>query len=316
VARGVVPFTESLVLPTTEVNHLTIAYDTLGDPAGEPILLIMGLGMQLISWPESFCEGLVKQGFYLIRFDNRDSGLSSKLHALGKPNTLLALLKMRLGLKLAAGYTLDDMAADAIGVLDALNVTQAHVVGVSMGGMIAQIVAARYPQRIASLTSIMSTSGRSSLPGPTREARKVLFATPPGMSASEKIVDHFVHTLRVIGSPGYLPPDDVLRQRVRATVERALEPAGTLRQLLAIGASGDRVALLRALQVPTLVIHGKQDPLVPIACGRDVARLVPRAVMMEIEGMGHDLPDALNPMLTELIGAHCRAASVQHALQA
>ncbi|HWT71994.1 MAG TPA: alpha/beta hydrolase [Oxalicibacterium sp.] len=296
-------------MPSVQVNDITIEYETQGNPGGEPVLLIMGLGMQLVSWPESFCEGLLKQGFYLIRFDNRDSGLSTKLAHLGKPNTTLAVLKLMLRMRLKAGYTLEDMAADAVGLLDALHIRKAHIVGVSMGGMIAQIVAGNYPERTLSLTSIMSTSGRRGLPGPTREARKVLFAKPPGGGRIDEVVEHFADTLRVIGSRAHLAPETVLQQRIRASVERCLEPVGTTRQLLAIGASGDRVALLRCIQTPTLVIHGRQDPLVPVACGRDVARLVPHAVMEEIDDMGHDLPDALNPRLTELIGAHFRAAS-------
>jgi proline iminopeptidase len=296
-------------LPSVQVNNISIEYETQGDPGGEPILLIMGLGMQLVSWPESFCEGLLKQGFYLIRFDNRDSGLSTKLAHLGKPNTTLAVLKLMLRMRLKAGYTLDDMASDALGVLDALHIRKAHIVGVSMGGMIAQIIAAKYSERTLSLTSIMSTSGRRGLPGPTKEARKVLFAKPPAVERIDDAVEHFVNTLRVIGSRAHLAPNAVLHQRIRTSVERCLEPVGTTRQLLAIGASGDRVALLRRIQAPTLVIHGSQDPLVPIECGRDVARLVPHAIMEEIDGMGHDLPDPLNPLITEMIGAHCRAAS-------
>jgi proline iminopeptidase len=296
-------------LPTTQVNGITITYETQGDPNGEPILLIMGLGMQLVSWPDSFCEGLVRQGFYVIRFDNRDSGLSTKLTHLGKPNTTLAVLKMMLRMPLKSGYTLNDMAADAIGVLDALGIARAHIVGASMGGMIAQIVAGKYPDRTLSLTSIMSSSGRRGLPGPTKEARKILFAKPPDPNQIDRVVDHFVNTLRVIGSRDYLAPDDVLHHRIAQTVARNLDPIGTTRQLLAIAASGDRVELLKNLRVPTLVIHGKDDPLVPIACGRETAHLVPNAVLQEIEGMGHDLPDDLNPHITQLIGDHCRAVS-------
>jgi pimeloyl-ACP methyl ester carboxylesterase len=296
-------------LPTTQVNDITITYETQGNPNGEPVLLIMGLGMQLVSWPDSFCEGLVKQGFYVIRFDNRDSGLSTKLSHLGKPNTTLAVLKMMLRMPLKSGYTLKDMAADAIGVLDALGIEKAHVIGASMGGMIAQLVAGNYPERTLSLTSIMSTSGRRGLPGPTKEARKILFAKPPNPNQIERVVDHFVSTLRVIGSRDYLAPDEILHERIAKSVARNLEPIGTTRQLLAIAASGDRVQLLKTLQVPTLVVHGKNDPLVPIACGRETAQLVPNAVMEEIDGMGHDLPDELNPRITQLIGEHCRAAS-------
>ena len=292
------------------VTNIDIMYETLGDPTGEPILLIMGLGMQLISWPDSFCDGLVKQGFYLIRFDNRDSGLSTKLDHLGKPNTALALLKMALRIPLKSGYTLDDMAADAVAVLDALQIKKAHILGVSMGGMIAQIVAARYPERSISLTSIMSTSSRRGLPEGTKEARKILFTPPPMNSAPELVIDHLLNTTHVIGSrKEFLAPDAELRRRLAQTVARGISPLGTLRQLLAVGASGDRVALLKSIRVPTLVIHGKIDPLMPLACGRETAQLVPYAELKEVDGMGHDLADGLNPYLTQLIAEHCRAAS-------
>lgn len=294
-------------MPILHVNDLDLWYDTQGDPTHPAILLIVGLGMQAVSWPDSFCNALVERGFYLIRFDNRDNGLSTKLSHLGKPNTLLAVLKLALRMKLQAGYTLDDMAADAVGVLDALQIDKAHILGVSMGGMIAQIVAGRYPERTLSLTSIMSTSGRRGLPGPTRAARKVLFGAPPDPLNHEGVINHFVRTMQVIGSPAYPTPVEQLRDRVERTVKRSLDPTGTTRQLLAIGASGDRITLLQAITAPTLVIHGLADPLVPIEGGRDVAQLVPHAVMHEIEGMGHDLPDELNPRLAGLIADHCQA---------
>lgn len=295
-------------MPILRVNDLDLWYDTQGDPAHPAMLLIVGLGTQAVSWPESFCRGLVERGFYVIRFDNRDNGLSTKLDHLGKPNTLLAMLKLALRMKLAAGYKLDHMAEDAIGLLDALGIEKAHVVGVSMGGMIAQIVAARHPDRVLSLTSIMSTSGRRGLPGPTRAARKVLFAAPPDPLNHEGVIEHFVRTMQVIGSPAFPTPEERLRERVSMTVKRNLDPVATTRQLLAIGASGDRVDLLKSVKVPTLVIHGLADPLIPVAGGRDVARLVPNAVLHEIEGMGHDLPDQINPKLTALIADHCQAA--------
>lgn len=299
-------------MATIHVNGVDITYETQGDPHDAPILLIVGLGMQLVSWPDSFCEGLVRRGFYVIRFDNRDSGLSSKLHHLGKPNTMLALIKLALGMSISAGYTLNDMAADAVGVLDALQIEKAHIVGVSMGGMIAQIVAASYPERSLSLTSIMSTSGRRGLPGPTKAARKVLFSKPPNLRDQQGVVGHFVHAMQVIGSPRYPVPREVLHARITQSVQRSLEPVATTRQLHAIGASGDRVELLKRVRVPTLVIHGTDDPLVPIACGRETAQLIPNAVMQEIDGMGHDLPDGLSDYLSGLIGDHCRAAVKLH----
>lgn len=296
-------------MPTIHVNNVDIAYETQGNPADQPILLIMGLGMQLISWPAAFCDGLVRQGFFVIRFDNRDSGLSSKFHHLGKPNTLLSLIKMAFRIPLTAGYTLDDMAADAVALLDALQVERAHIVGASMGGMIAQIVAAKYPEHTLSLTSIMSTSGRRGLPGPTKAARKVLFSRPPDPSDRQGVIDHFVRTMEVIGSPAYPVAHEVLQERITQSVQRSLEPVATTRQLLAIGASGDRVDLLKTVQVPTLVIHGSDDPLLPVACGRETAALIPNAVLQEIDGMGHDLPDGLNDHLSQLIGEHCHAAA-------
>lgn len=295
-------------MPIAKVNDLDIWYDTQGDPGNPPLLLIVGLGMQSVSWPESFCNGLVERGFYLIRFDNRDNGLSTKLHHLGKPNTLLAVMKMALRMKLAAGYKLDDMAADAIGLMDALDIPRAHIVGASMGGMIAQIVAARYPERVLSLTSIMSTSGRRGLPGPTRAARKVLFSAVPDPTNHAALTEHFVNMMRVIGSPAYPTAQEILHERVTRTVKRSLEPVATTRQLLAIGASGDRVNLLKSITVPTLVIHGIDDPLVPIAGGRETASLIPNAVMVEIAGMGHDLPDQLADEITAKIAEHCHAA--------
>lgn len=295
-------------MPIAKVNDLDIWYDTQGDPGNPPLLLIVGLGMQSVSWPQSFCNGLVERGFYLIRFDNRDNGLSTKLHHLGKPNTLLAVVKMALRMKLAAGYKLDDMAADAIGLLDALDIRKAHIVGASMGGMIAQIVAARHPERVLSLTSIMSTSGRRGLPGPTRAARKVLFSAAPDPKNHVALTEHFVNLMQVIGSPAYPTPKEVLQERVDRTIKRSLEPIATTRQLLAIGASGDRVDLLKSIKVPTLVIHGLEDPLVPIAGGRETASLIPNAVMLEIAGMGHDLPDQLADEITARIAMHCHAA--------
>ncbi|HXA46235.1 MAG TPA: alpha/beta hydrolase, partial [Burkholderiaceae bacterium] len=277
------------------------------DPA---ILLIMGLGMQLTSWPEIFCQGLVEQGFFVIRFDNRDCGLSSKLDHLGKPNFVLNQIRSMLRLPVRAGYTLIDMARDSIAVLDAVGVKQAHIVGASMGGMIAQIVASNYPERALSLTSIMSTSGRRGLPGPTVAARRAILSRPAQPNNIDQVVQHFAGVYRAIGSPAYPTPEDVLRKRVAASIKRSVCPAGVLRQIAAIVASGNRVKLLQALRTPTLVIHGTADPLVPIACGRDTARLVPGAVMREIVGMGHDFPAQLNETLMRMIGAHCKTQSV------
>ena len=292
-------------MPVAHNGEVSLAYETQGDPANPAILLIMGLGMQLTSWPEIFCQGLVDQGFYVVRFDNRDAGLSSKMAHLGKPNPLFSYIKTILHLPISAGYKLDDMAADAIAVLDASQVRQAHIVGASMGGMIAQIVAGKYPERTLSLTSIMSTSGRRGLPGPTPEARLAIMSRPSQPDDLENVVRHLSNTFRIIGSPGYPTSDAVLRARIMTSIKRNVNPAGVMRQLAAIAASGDRVELLKGLRTRTLVIHGTSDPLVPVTGGRDVANLVPGAVLREIEGMGHDFAPSLNDALVRMIGAHC-----------
>ncbi len=297
-------------MPTLNANNITLTYDTQGNPSDEPILLIMGLGMQLTGWPDAFCKHLVDQGFYVIRFDNRDSGLSTKMQQFGTPNLVFAYFKSMFRLPLKSGYVLDDMARDACGLLDGLGIDKAHIVGASMGGMIAQIMAGKYPQRTLSLVSIMSSSGRRSLPGPTKAARNALLTPPGNPKDINSIIDNSVKIFRVIGSPRYPTSDQLLRESIAASVQRSLSPAGTARQLLAIAASGDRAALLKKIQVPTLVIHGSADPLIPIACGRDTARLVPHATMHEIDGMGHDFPSALNATLAELVGPHCRNASM------
>lgn len=291
-------------MPILQSNGINIAYETAGDPKGVPLMLIMGLGMQLVAWPDDFVEGLVDLGFYVIRFDNRDSGLSDKFDHAGKPNLALAFLKSLLRWPLKSAYSLDDMAGDAMGVLRALGVARAHVVGVSMGGMIAQIVAAKFPDRVLSLTSIMSSSGRRGLPGPTRAARAALLSRPANARNHDVLVAHLAGVFKVIGSPAYPTPDKLLRARVARALKRNASSAGVARQMMAIAASGDRSALLQKIAVPTLVIHGAADSLVPLACGQDTARQIPGARLEVIEGMGHDLPGQLVERLLALIDAH------------
>ncbi|MES2739963.1 MAG: alpha/beta hydrolase [Pseudomonadota bacterium] len=291
-------------MASIKVNGITLAYQADGDPAAPPVLLIMGLGMQLTSWPERLVEGLVEQGLYVIRFDNRDSGLSTKLDSAGAPNLALAYLKHLVGWRLRPAYTLHDMAADAAGLLRALGVGPAHVIGVSMGGMIGQVFAARYPKLTASLTSIMSSSGRRGLPGPSKAARRALMGGPRQRADPEQAIAYMARTFRVIGSPAYPTPDKVLRQRIEASLRRGGSAGGTARQMVAVVASGDRSALLGTLRCPVLVIHGAADPLVPLACGIDTARQIPQAALHVIEGMGHDLPDQLIERLLALIEAH------------
>lgn len=285
-------------------NGMTIAYQTQGDPAATPVLLIMGLGMQLTSWPQDFVDGLVEQGFYVIRFDNRDAGLSTKLDQHGTPNLPIAFIKSLLRLPLNSPYTLNDMAYDALGVLDGLGIKKAHIIGASMGGMIAQIVAAKMPERVLTLTSIMSTSGRRGLPGPTAKARKALMTRPQNPRDLDCVIDHMVKTFQVIGSPAYPTPVKQLRERLAFSIKRSTSTAGVARQMVAIGASGSRVKLLKTITAPTLVIHGAADPLVPLACGIDTAAHIPGAKLEVIEGMGHDLPPALIERLLALIDNH------------
>ena len=304
-------------MPTLTANGIRIAFDTAGDPKSTPLLLLHDLGMQLTAWPEEFVEGLVELGFYVIRFDHRDSGLSSKFDHAG-PSPVWRWLAAHLRLPLRPPYHLDDMARDALGVLSALGVARAHLVGVAMGGMVAQILAARHPRRVLSLTSIMSGSSRRGLPGPTRAARQALEAllrprrSPGGadpddpQSVTAAIVDATVALWQATGSPAYPTPEKQLRRRAARALRRCHCPAGVARQMLAVGAAPDRSALLRTIAVPTLVIHGAADPLVPPECGAETAAQVPGARFELIEGMGHDLPAQLNERLLTLIDFHAR----------
>jgi proline iminopeptidase len=297
-------------LPSFTHQGLTLTYEADGDPGATPILLIMGLGMQLTSWPASLVAQLVERGYYVIRIDNRDAGLSSKLEHHGSPNLVWAFLKSKMGLKIRSPYSLHDMAGDALALLDHLGLATAHVVGASMGGMIAQVLTAEQPKRVISLTSIMSSSGRRGLPGPTREAARILMSRPANPRDPEQVANHYVRLFRIIGSPAYPTSEAVLRERIRAGAERNSNASGTARQMLAIAASGSRVRLLQRISRPTLVIHGDADSLVPLPCGQDTARNVPGALLRVIAGMGHDLPEALMQPMARMIDAHCRGQAV------
>jgi pimeloyl-ACP methyl ester carboxylesterase len=275
-------------------NGIGIEVDDQGLPGGEPLLLIMGLGMQLVAWPDELVQDLVSRGFRVIRMDNRDIGLSQGFDEQGTPNLALAGLRYGLRLPLASAYSLQDMAADCLGVLDALGITKAHVCGASMGGMIAQHLAVRHPTRVKSLTLIMTTSGARHLPQPSLRVRGALMSRPSG-NDPEAVLAHLHKVVTLIGSPAYKPDPARLQQRLRASVARAWHPAGTARQLAAVLADGDRSVLLRNLRVPTCVIHGEDDPLVPVAAGRELVALIPGAVADFVPGMGHDLPLQLLP---------------------
>lgn len=288
-----------------KANGLTLEFESLGDRANPTILLIMGLGMQMIAWPDAFCEMLVARGFHVLRFDNRDAGLSSGFEQCGVPNLVMLWLKYLLKRPLHAPYLIDDMADDTAALLDVLCVKQVHVVGASMGGMIAQNLAARYPQKVLSLTSLMSTTGRRGLPGPTRKVRAALMRSPAREGDVQGAVQRLMQILRAIGSPGYPEDKAMLRALCERHVRRAYRPDGMARQLHCIMASGDRTAAIKQISVPTLVLHGAADALVPLACGKDSAAAIPNARLTIIEGMGHDLPTALLPRLVDEIVAHC-----------
>ena len=286
-----------------KVGRLAIAYERFGDPCDPALLLVMGLGMQMLAWDEEFCELLVGEGFHVIRFDNRDVGLSSKIG--GKRVNLTAGL---LGMTGSAAYTLDDMAADTTGLLDQLGIERAHLVGASMGAMISQQIAATQPDRVLSLTSIMAGSGRRSLGTiPRPEVLRLLLRSPSG--TRDAFIDETVEMFGLIGSPGYPGDEDRLRERIARSYDRSFHPEGTARQLMAILASGNRRGALKRITAPTLVIHGADDRLVPAAAGRDVAATIPGARLELIEGMGHDLPPELWPRFVAMIAEHAAAAS-------
>jgi pimeloyl-ACP methyl ester carboxylesterase len=284
---------------------ITLAYEAFGDPARPALLVIMGLGMQLTGWPDPLVDHLVARGFYVVRFDNRDTGLSTQLDGQRGTPLPVAILRARLGLTVHAPYLLHDMARDAIGLMDALRIERAHVVGASMGGMIAQLMASGFAPRLRSLVLVMTNSGDPAAGAPAWSATAALLKRPPARASVEQLVEHYYNVFRVIGSPPgpHQVPDDALRERMRATFTRAWRPAGTYRQMLAIVASGDRSRELRGLTTPTLVLHGAVDPLVPVSSAHDLARKIPGAQLTIIEHMGHDL----GPLerIGDEIGAFC-----------
>ena len=297
-------------MPAIQANGVSLEYESFGNPADPVILLVMGLGMQMILWPDALCEMLAAKGFRVIRFDNRDAGLSTQLDHLGMPRIGVETLKYLLHLPMKAPYLIDDMARDTAGLLDALGIERAHVVGASMGGMIAQNLAADFPRKVATLTSIMSTTGNRKLPKPTSKARRALFTPPAKRGDLEGATKRMMSVLRDIGSVTHPAEEDYLRGLCERQVKRAHNPAALARQLVAIAASGDRTKVVRRIKAPTLVIHGDEDPLVRPACGEETARVIREgggdARVEIIHGMGHDLPVPLLPQIAERIAEHCR----------
>ena len=283
-------------------NGIELCHDTFGDRAAPPLLLIMGLAAQMIAWDEAFCEQLAARGYFVIRFDNRDIGLSQRFDHVGVPNLALDSLRYTFGFRVKSPYTLQDMAADAVGVLDALGIASAHVCGASMGGMIAQRMAASAPERVKSLTLMMTSSGARRLPGPTLKVRSAMIARPASQTV-EGIVAHYVRLYALIGSPAYPPPPAYLHDRFTTSVKRSYRPAGTARQMVAIAADGDRSPVLGSIRMPTRIIHGRADPLVPVAAAHDLRAKVASAEVDIVDGMGHDLPAPLYPRFVDGIAA-------------
>ncbi len=282
-----------------QANGLDIHYDEFGDPSGRPLLLVMGLGAQMILWDEDFCELLGERGHRVIRFDNRDVGLSQKLDHLGVPNVLDLMQRALSGEAVEAPYLLDDMADDAVGLLDALEIEAAHVMGASMGGMIVQAMALRHRARIKSLVSIMSTTGRPDLPPAAPEAMaRLMTPAPPDR---EGAVAHTVESARIMSGSGYPFDEERIRRRSERGYDRCFHPQGIVRQIAAIIGSGSRVDGLRELDAPALVIHGDDDPLVRLEGGIDTHECIAGSELFVIEGMGHDMPPAVWPRVADRI---------------
>ncbi|TFV61274.1 UNVERIFIED_ORG: alpha/beta hydrolase [Bacillus sp. AZ43] len=288
---------ESSGIRTATVGDIELAYETFGDPSDPPVLLVMGLATQMIGWPDEFCAGLAGRGLFVVRFDNRDIGLSTHLDDAGTPD-IMAIFG---GDTSSAAYPLTDLASDTIGLLDALGLGSVHLVGASMGGMVAQLVAVQAPERVRSLTSIMSTTGEPGVGAPAEVALPVLLA--PAATDRESAIQRVVDTYRVIGSPGFEFDEAALRDRAGLSFDRAHDPAGVARQLAAILTTHDRTPDLAKVAVPTLVIHGSQDTLVDVSGGRATAAAVPGAELVVVDGMGHDLPRAVWPEITDRIAA-------------
>ena len=290
-------------MPNVRANGIDIEYDDFGSPDAPTLLLIMGLTAQMTAWDERFCQQLASSGFHVVRFDNRDVGLSSRITDGPAPD----LMRSMAGDHSTASYTLADMADDAAGLLDALGLAPAHVVGASMGGMIAQELVIRHPDKVRSLCSIMSTTGDRSVGGMSSAALGALMAPPP--TTAEEAGARTVAALKVIGSPQYPQEESVLRARGAAAFERAYDPVGIARQLVGIQASPDRTAALGSVAVPTIVIHGEDDPLVNVSGGEATAKAIPGADLLVIPGMGHDQPPALWDQIIGAIVANARKAA-------
>lgn len=289
-------------------NGIQLCYQEMGEPDGEPLVLVMGLATQMIAWFDGLCQLLADRGFRVIRFDNRDIGRSTKIGSAGVPSKVDLLL----GRRANAPYLLSDMAKDTVGLLDFLEIDQAHVVGASMGGMIVQQMAIDHPRRLRSMVSIMSTTGNRRSGQPSLKAFGLMLGNPP--QTRDQVISRAIHTFKIIGSPEFAFEEDVVREMAALSYDRGHSAAGVVRQLHAILASGDRTEGLHRVQVPTAVIHGTRDPLVKPSGGRATAKAIPGARLMMVDGMGHDLPRDLWPTFAEAIDINAaRAARMTYA---
>jgi len=294
-------------MANVQANGIQIEYDTFGRRSDRPLLLVMGLGAQMIHWREEFCEQLANAGHFVVRYDNRDVGLSTKFDAAGLPDIPAIMTQMAAGQPVSAPYTLNDMADDGIGLMDALDLPAAHICGASMGGMIVQAMAIRQPRRIKSVTSIMSSTGNRELPPAKPEAMAALMS-PAGTNRDE-VAERSVAVSKVIGSPAYPADPDEARARAIEAYERAFYPIGVARHMAAVASHGDRKPALLQLEVPALIIHGKADPLVPIEGGLDTHEALRGSQLMLIDGMGHDLPKQVWSQIVSGIAALTKAAN-------
>ena len=291
-------------MPTIKANGINLYYEDNGPADAPVILLVMGLGAQMIAWPDELIQGLVGKGFRVIHYDNRDVGMSQRMEQATTPNLIWTMFKARLGLPLGVGYTLSDMAKDGIGLLDALGIRQAHVVGASMGGMIVQLMAVNHRERLLSMTSIMSSSGAPGLPGPRADIRRQMMAARPSGANRDEAVAFGAELVKSFSYPDPARPADAHAEMAGRAFDRGYYPIGTRRQLLAIIADGSRVERLKTITTPTLVVHGGADPLVPKDGSIDISRHVPEARLEIIDEMGHDLPPSQVDRMVGLIADH------------
>jgi len=295
-------------MPHVKANGIQIEYDTFGDSSSPALLLIAGNGVQIMFWDVEFCELLVKKGYFVIRFDNRDAGLSTKFEEAGIPDFQAAIKAATEGKPVESAYTLDDMADDAVGLLDALGIEKAHICGASMGGMIAQVISYRHPKRVLSLTSIMSTTGNPDLPQGKPDALAAVLAPAP--EDRKAFVEHMMNVWRKIWSPGFPFDEKRARTFIEKSYDRSYYPQGAVRQNIALIANGDRRPSLSTIAVPTLVIHGADDPLISVEGGKDTARVIPGARLLIINGMGHDMPKGVWAEIVDTISRHTTQANV------